>query len=161
MQYNWYTLQARGEEFLVCHLYRPPNNDCSIFDHIGSDIQSLRESRPEANFLLVGDFNCHNREWLGGTCEDNVAGQIGEVFACEYGLDQIVTEPTRIYTYRGIEKESVLDLCLTDVPERVTFTGCLSNLGSSHHKLVTLALQIPDEGRFLPRERIDLGLLAC
>ena len=78
------------------------------------------------------------RVGLGGTCEDNIAGQVGEIFACEHGFDQLVTEATRVYTYRGVQKESVLDLCLTDVPYLLSFTGNLSNIGYSDHKLVSL-----------------------
>ena len=158
MQYQWYSLKIQSDEYLICHLYRPPGNDCSIFDHIGADIESLGESHASANFLLLGDFNCHNREWLGGTCEDNIAGQAGEMFACEHGFDQLVTEATRVYTYRGVQKESVLDLCLTDVPDLLSFTGNLSNIGSSDHKLVSLALKVPEEIH-LPREMKRLGTI--
>ena len=83
------------------------------------------------------------------------------MFACEHGFDQLVTEATRVYTYRGMRKESILDLCLTDVPDLLSFIGNLSNIGSSDHKLVSLALKVPEESPPSPEKRKDLGLLEC
>ena len=51
-----------------------------------------------------------------------------------YGLSQLITEPTRVTP----DSKTLIDLCITNSPEKVTNSGVI-HLGISDHSLVFLA----------------------
>ena len=122
----------------MAHCYRPPSDDVGVFDRLAEDIDHLGSTFPGAVFALLGDLNTHLRAWLPGTCHDNEAGKACHLLAVTHGLDQIVDEPTRYYTFEGESKSSCVDLFLTDTPDAFKFVQCSASVGSADHAVVEI-----------------------
>ena len=63
--------------------------------------------------LIIGDLNVWNCRWLGHSPSDTPAGLELESQCKQYGLKQIVKEPTR--------DENLLDLVLTTMPDQTIY----------------------------------------
>ena len=57
-----------------------------------------------------------------------------------YGLSQLITEPTRVNPAGPVSK-ILIDLCITNSPEKVTNSGVI-HLGISDHSLIFMTLKI-------------------
>ena len=55
-------------------------------------------------------------------------------YPCLYGLSQLITEPTRVTP----DSKTLIDLCITNSPEKITNSGVI-HLGISDHSLVFLS----------------------
>ena len=66
---------------------------------------------------------------------DPADGNSGKLLnVCEiYGLNQLITEPTRVTA----KSQSLIDLCLTNTPDKIVRSGVVP-LGNSDHSLVYL-----------------------
>ena len=99
----------------------------------------IQSEDSRAAFCFMGDFNCHNEEWLGFR-RTNSHGRPARDFSDMADSRQMVVGPTH-------RDGGVLDLVFTDVPDLCEVViGC--RLGRSDHcylsvKLST-ALRIPD-----------------
>jgi hypothetical protein len=105
-------------------------------------IYRLLNSRPEAmdalvelvrkmdkNSVIVGDINLPGIDWERGTATGRRSMQFLE--ACEdAGLEQLVTFQTQV---RG----NILDLLLTNIPDRVSDVKGIGRLGKSDHTMVS------------------------
>ena len=138
--FELHCLQLKGDSYHFCHVYRAPDSDTTVFDSIGNDIDDIGVNNPGTKFVVLGDLNCHNKNWLGGSTVDNQAGKAAEEFSVTYGFEQLVLDPTRVYTYAGETRTSVLDLVLVDQPVDFSYGGTLSNIGSSDHAVVQFHL---------------------
>ena len=79
--------------------------------------------------ILMGDLNVHHAKWLRFSNGNSIVGADLKAFSENYGLHQLVKEPTR--------NEYLLDLLLTDI------AGAKVKVGSyvADHK--HLLVQIP------------------
>ena len=71
---------------------------------------------------MIGDFNMPHVNWSTHSCESKFQNFLDALD--ENSLDQIIDFPTHV---RG----NVLDLLLTDVPEKILDVKDIGNLGSS------------------------------
>ena len=130
----WISVAApSGIKFGICAAYRPgtsADSDCSIFTQLESDIDKARQSC--SHIIVAGDFNAHNREWLGSP-RTSAAGEAAEDMCCVHGLRQHVTSATR--------GENILDLVMSDVPGAVS-TTTQPPLGRSDHAVVIADFQL-------------------
>ena len=76
---------------------------------------------------LVGDFNIN---MLPGAADGN-SSKLRSV--CDiYGVKQLIKEPTRVTA----QSQSLIDLCLTNTPDKIVRSGVVP-LGISDHSLIT------------------------
>ena len=69
------------------------------------------------------------------------SGEAGLSLAIEFGLTQIVNQPTRIHTnVQGLLTQTLLDVCLTDDTERIVFMTTCPPIGSSDHNVVVIRI---------------------
>ena len=112
-----------SQPFLVGTWYRPPNSSNHLF--------SLFEKTIDAENLklyLLGDLNCN---LLSDTPSTNTS-ELLNIFTT-YNLIQLITEPTRVMN----NSQTLIDLCVTNTPDKVRASGVLS-IGISDHSLVYL-----------------------
>lgn len=95
--------------------------------------QLLREVSNK-HFLLMGDFNYPDIDWLNNTVADDANADCKEFFDCfnDCFLSQHIVRPTR--------NNSILDLVLTREPDLVSNTDVIENLGNSDHSMVTFSV---------------------
>ena len=67
------------------------------------------------------------------------AGKLKQIFDI-YGFDQLITEPTRI----TLSSRSLIDLCITNTPTKVTKFGVV-HLAISDHALIYMTYKVQHE----------------
>ncbi|XP_045501381.1 uncharacterized protein LOC123698680 [Colias croceus] len=89
---------------------------------------------PDAEIVLLGDFNACHREWLFPFQKTDHAGREAFNFATSYNLSQLVNEATRVPDIAG-HTANCLDLLLTSDPDRYV-VEVSAPLGTSDHCLI-------------------------
>lgn len=79
-----------GTYYICCYM---PN---SMHIHVLIDmLQKLIIDHPGKKFVIVGDFNTHNKEWLCSTSPTDYAGTVAQEFCESFSVDQYVDFSTR------------------------------------------------------------------
>jgi len=133
---GWLTLEItrpRSRPFLVATCYRPPNSTVSLFNEFEELVNKVDTGNWE--FFLLGDINV---DLMVDTTSAN-AGKLKHIFDI-YGLDQLITEPTRI----TISSRSLIDLCITNTPTKVAKSGVV-HLAISDHALIWMTYKVQRE----------------
>ena len=90
-------------------MYRSPNTDDRVYDCLLSSMARIQTDDSKAVFCFVGDFNCHNAEWLGSRRTDS-HGRAAQEFSVLADCAQLVRGPTHL-------AGGTLDLVMTNVPD--------------------------------------------
>ena len=138
-QLIWLKLNLPSLSKFICCLYRSPNSNShsALFDHLSKSIESILQSSPSSEIIILGDFNVHNTSWLKHSSSTDAAGSEAEVFSILNDLTQLVTSPTRIPDRPG-DHPNTLDLFLTNKPSIYSSTFISAPLGSSDHCIVSV-----------------------
>ena len=117
--------KPRSSAFLVGTWYRPPNSPLERFNEFEIVIDKIDAENKE--LFILGDVNCNllPEAFARGFCS-----YLTSIFDI-YGLSQLITEPTRVTP----TSKTLIDLCITNSPEKVTNSGVI-HLGISDHSLV-------------------------
>lgn len=115
--------KPRSKSFLVSTWYRPPNCPADRFIEFEEVIDKIEAEFQK--FYLLGDLNVNMFETSGPNY--NTLTSIFEL----YGLSQMINDATRVTP----TTRTLIDLCLTSTPEKVTNSG-VHHLGISDHSLV-------------------------
>ena len=116
-------------------LYRSPNQSEDDFENFCNNFELTLDAVSVTNpFLIVaiGDFNAKSSNWYTG---DTITfeGSKTETIASQFGLQQIMNEPTHI---QG-KYESCIDLIFSSQPYLVMSSGIHSPLHqNSHHQII-------------------------
>ncbi len=116
----------RSRPFLVGTWYRPPSSALHVFPLSHEIIDKIDVEN--SDLYLLGDLNC---DLLSQTPNANTL-ELLDTFDI-YNLTQHITEPTRVTR----TSQSLLDLCITNTPDKIKVSGVLS-LGISDHSLIYL-----------------------
>ena len=141
-------LKVCGElrPFYVISIYCNPSADDLIYDRLVNAVSWIKQSGGRADFLVMGDFNCHHSDWLG-SCLAKDYGRAAYDFASQLDLSQLVPGPTH-------QADGVLDLVLTDLPELTVVNVLLP--------LVTLIIHIsPFLSHFISLSQSSMWLVRC
>ena len=122
----WIELRLKKTKILICNVYRPPDAKGSWTDSMAVSVEkAVAEKVP---VMIMGDFNCDM------LLHDSKSQRLEEMMM-DYGLVQMVREPTRVTQ----TSETQIDLMFTTdgndngaVLDRV---GCVE-LGLSDHSLI-------------------------
>ena len=116
--------QPFNRSFLVSTWYRPPNSSTDVFD--AYDIFLLNCDAENKELILLGDINC------------DVAKSPPEAHTIRfqsintlYNMAQLIEEPTRV----ARTSATIIDLILTNVPEKISHAGVI-HVGISDHSLI-------------------------
>ena len=117
---------AHSRPFLVSTWYRPPQSPPDIFNSFEQLVGKIDAENSE--LYLLGDLNCN----LLPCTSDHNSANLTNILDI-YGLSQLITEPTRITA----NSQSLIDVCITNCPQKVPTSGVL-HLGISDHSLVCM-----------------------
>ena len=80
----------------------------------------------------MGDLNCN---LLSEVVSNNSSHLLNIIDI--YGLTQLITEPTRVTQYSS----TLIDLCLTNSPDKISRSGVI-NIGISDHSAIYLTRKV-------------------
>ena len=112
-----------SKPFVITSWCRPPNSPHEVFTHVNTLLGKLDSENIE--HFLMGDLNCDLQS------KDNVNVKALLNITDIYGLDQLISEPTRITPTTS----TLIDLIFTNRPENVYCSG-VSHVAISDHSLV-------------------------
>ena len=126
------------KDIIVVGVYRSPNCKyaCNFFENMTEKMDEIIKRFGNAELVITGDFNVHNRDWLGLSSHNapNQAGKKAQLFASGLNLTQMVKEATFYPGSLGHEGH-ILDLYLTSMPN-ITTVKVKPKIGNSDHELV-------------------------
>ena len=118
--------KPRSKPFLVSTWYRPPQSSPDLFSTFERIIDKIDAENLE--LYLMGDLNCN---LLSEVVSNNSSHLLNIIDI--YGLTQLITEPTRVTQYSS----TLIDLCLTNSPDKISKSGVI-NIGISDHSAIYL-----------------------
>ena len=116
--------KPRSSVFLVGTWYGPPNSPPKRFNKFENVIDKIDAENKE--LCILGDVN-HNLLPEASTLNSLYLTNVFDI----YGLSQLITEPKCVIPIA----KTLIDLCLTNSPEKVTNSGVI-HLGISDHSLM-------------------------
>ena len=122
-----------SKPFLVVTWYRPPCSSAELFSYYETLVGKLDSF--DLEYYLMGDLNC---DVTSAHFESNTSllCEISEV----YGLQQLITEPTRITE----SSSSLIDVIFTNCVNRVVCSGVF-HIGISDHSLIYVYRKLSPE----------------
>lgn len=106
------------------------SNKSSVCDQLIKVLKRVKQDYPDVKFVMVGDFNVHNSDWIHSSHTDD-AGELLEAFVQLNGMLQLVNFPTR--------EENTLDLIISD------FDGeayPAAHIGTSDHVSILFEIKV-------------------
>ena len=116
--------KPNSKSFVIVTWYRPPDSPIGIFSPFESLIGKLDSENVE--FFVLGDMRCD----MITTRYDNDTSKLRSI-ADVYGLEQLISEPTRITPTLS----SLIDLIYTNCSDKIAFSG-VCHIGISDHSMV-------------------------
>lgn len=149
----WLKICLKTSTKFICCIYRSPSdsNFVQLFDSISEKIDHLISEHPSSEVIILGDFNVHNKEWLGSSKTDP-QGRAAADFATSNALTNLVQQPTyfpRISTHSS----NPLDLFLTTNPESYKIL-VTTPLGNSDHAIITASCPMQPDTSEAPQPHI-------
>ena len=122
--------RLRSKPFLVSTWYRPPQSSPDLFTVFERVIDKIDAENLE--LYLLGVLNCD-------LSLDNVNTNSSHLLNIMdiYGLTQLITEPTRVTQH----SRTLIDLCLTNSPDKISNSGVV-DIGISDHCAIFLTRKI-------------------
>ena len=116
----------RGVTFYL--IYRSPNSPVEEYTKLAELIRGA-----EKNSILIGDFNLPQINWMDGTARG----------ACSVVLDAVEdTLMTQLVEFSTQVKGNILDLVITNMPERVQEVREEGRLGKSDHVMIVTEISV-------------------
>ena len=125
-----------SKPFLVVTWYRPPCTSAELFSHYETLVGKLDSL--DLEYYLMGDLNCNMASAHFDT-NTRLLCEISDI----YGLQQLITEPTRITE----SSSSLIDVIFTNCINRVVCSGVL-HIGISDHSLIYVYRKLSPEFAF-------------
>jgi hypothetical protein len=126
-QYSSISLKTKSGLLHLILIYRPPSSSAENLN----SLYSLLEQTP-SNCIIIGDFNLPGLDW-----EENTATGQGRRLldvATDNGLAQMVKFPTH-------RKGNILDLILTNCPDKFLSVKDVGCLGASDHCIIVSEIE--------------------
>lgn len=113
--------------------YRAPSRDSDYCDNLHSVLLNIQGLYPKAQFLIFGDFNFPDIDWVNYTTSGSNDAKKFLDNCLNFNLIQVVNQPTR--------GDNILDLVLTSSPELIENVDSVPGL--SDHNILLIELSIP------------------
>lgn len=125
-------------KFILGVFYRPPNSEPEILVELRDSLDRLEES---CQFILVGDFNLPNIDWLSNFPSQTSNGGFNEEHFCEIITDNFLYQKAEGPTHLGGNK---LDCVFCNRPELVAKTCCTDPTGlfPTDHYLIEFDIKL-------------------
>ena len=116
--------KPRSKPFLVASWYRPPDSSVDTFNCFEALVGKMDAEGLE--YYIMGDMNAN----IIASNLDNNSRRLTDI-ADVYGLQQLISEPTRVFSFSS----TMIDLIFTNSPTRVVCSG-VSHISISDHSLI-------------------------
>ena len=129
----WVDINLKGKDkLLVGCIYRSPNSSKENDEQLMNDLRKVCEGDMYSHFMLSGDFNIPEINWIDGSTTHNETHLTHRFLECtrDCFLTQHVTFPTHM---RGQQAANILDLVFSNEDGMVCNLKAESPLGKSHH----------------------------
>jgi hypothetical protein len=114
------------KDVTFCLVFRSPSSGVAGVQSVTDMVSGMQR-----NCVLVGDFNLPEIDWQAGTARGRARDLLEAVE--DRAMEQLVTFSTHT---RG----NILDLVLTDIPERITAVSEEGRLGASDHSVIVIKI---------------------
>ena len=94
-------------------------------------LHRLRKDMPNDKFVIVGDFNVHNKDWIISESDTDEAGEMLEEFTQLNGMYQLIDFATR--------GNNALDLIISDLAGSASSK---THIGTSDHLSISFEIQV-------------------
>ena len=154
-------ISSSKDDFITLGLiYRSPNSSVEECEQINKQIElaSNKFKNNEDKFIIVGDFNFPDINWLDETCNhksDNIQTKFLNCIQSNF-LKQWIQEPTH---YRVLQKPTLIDLVITKDPDLITEIIEHPPFGKSHHKTILFKVEHEHmkKGPTIPKLQLEKG----
>jgi len=126
-QFCGFKLSTKLVEYYIYLVYRPPAHNIPNRDLLLQVIESAGR-----NSIFIGDFNLPRIDWCYGTASGSDTMILDKLN--DHGFEQLIDTPTHV-------KGNILDLVLTNAPERVQEVRTDGRLGKSDHEMIWVELE--------------------
>ena len=117
--------QTEDDEINIFLIYRPPSSSLENVENLCKLIQSAPR-----NSLFLGDFNFPGIDWQKNAAND---------FKSRIFLDQLVENDfTQLIDFPTHVKGNILDLALTNFPDKILNISSPGNLANSDHSILSI-----------------------
>ncbi len=124
---SFYIPTTSGQLELIL-VYRPPSSDAENVDKLCKILKNVTDKS-----IILGDFNLPGIHWETGTSD--AKGRLLLETVEEEGMEQMVNFSTHI-------KGNVLDLLITNCPDRIIDINDIGRLGKSDHVVLVVQLDV-------------------
>ena len=122
------------KKILMAVFYRPPSSDCSYLAEFTKFLRKASRTKFD-QLLIVGDFNLPNIDWPTMTSSsDSDLYNIFTKSIKDHFLWQAFDFPTR--------QENLLDLVLTNIPDKIVDIEGFYDILDSDHKLIKFCIDL-------------------
>ncbi len=134
----WHQLELqKRRSVIIGTVYKPKHDDVKTLIDLDLDLRKIQSILPYSDIIIGGDFNQPNIDWSTSdtipnhwACTKTAQALIN--ISAEFGLDQLVHEPTR--------QQNILDLILTN--NQTVFDAVSVEPGISDHSIVTTSVSL-------------------
>ena len=127
-QFCCFSIQTKGEPLTIILVYRPPGASQENTYRLCEILRNL-----EKRTIILGDFNFPEINWINMTSA--ARGRPVMEAAIEENLEQLVAFPTHT-------KGNILDLILTNCPEKIVSISDGGRIGKSDHCVLNIEVEV-------------------
>ena len=140
VEFLWIEFRIRHLAFLCGVCYRPPDNDSvsldNFFEYFQLVLDKIRQLPKQYIIVMLGDFNAHY-DVANPSRNSEVGGKLYS-FLESNNLAQLIAEPTRVTS----NSSTILDLVITNSPERFSASGTLSPPSNCDHSVIFASMNL-------------------
>ena len=140
VEFLWIEFRIKHFDILCGVCYRPPDNDSvsldNFFEYFQLVLDKIRQLPKQYFIVMLGDFNAHY-DVANPSGNSEVGGKLYS-FLESNNLAQLITEPTRVTS----NSSTILDLVITNCPERFSASGTLSPPSNCDHSVIFASMNL-------------------
>ena len=140
VEFLWIEFRIKHFDILCGVCYRPPDNDSvsldNFFEYFQLVLDKIRQLPKQYFIVMLGDFNAHY-DVANPSGNSEVGGKLYS-FLESNNLAQLITEPTRVTS----NSSTILDLVITNCPERFSASGTLSPPSNCDHSVIFVSMNL-------------------
>ena len=140
VEFLWIEFRIKHFDILCGVCYRPPDNDSvsldNFFEYFQLVLDKIRQLPKQYLIVMLGDFNAHY-DVANPSGNSEVGGKLYS-FLESNNLAQLITEPTRVTS----NSSTILDLVITNCPERFSASGTLSPPSNCDHSVIFASMNL-------------------
>ena len=149
VEFHWIDFRIKHLDILCEACYRPLDNDSvsldNFFEYFQLVLHNIRPLPKQFIIVILGDFNAHY-DVANPSGNSDIGGKLNS-FLESSNLAQLIAEPTRV----TFHSSTILDLVITNCPERFSASGTLSPPSNCDHSVIFASMNLFTHSRLYKR----------